>query len=98
VAVLLIVMGVGLGFGNLLRVERDRAIGSEQRAKGAEGKAREAEGKAHGLFTRAVAAENEATIRSRLAQATAMRRSGQAGQRFGCLEEIAQAMRLGGWG
>jgi WD40 repeat protein len=43
---------------------------------------------------RAERAERENKIRAHLAKATAYRRSGQPGQRFKCLAEIAQALKL----
>jgi serine/threonine protein kinase/WD40 repeat protein len=81
VAILLSALSLGAGFMNLLRVDRNRA--------------KDAEAKARGLLGRAELAERENKIRSHLAQATALRRTGQAGQRFGCLDQITQAMRLG---
>ncbi len=40
-------------------------------------------------------AEREVQVRSRLARAAAYRRSGQPGQRFRCLDELREALRLG---
>jgi serine/threonine protein kinase/WD40 repeat protein len=76
----LIVLTVGMGLMVLLHADRDRAITSERRAKEAE--------------ARAIAAETEVRVRSHLASAAAIRRSGRAGQRLECLEEIQKAMRL----
>ncbi len=44
---------------------------------------------------RAERAEREVQVRSRLARAAAYRRSGQPGQRFRCLDELREALRLG---
>jgi WD40 repeat protein/tetratricopeptide (TPR) repeat protein len=88
VALLLVVLGVGFVVTTLLRQERDKARGSQQRAE-------EAEGAARGLLRRAEGAEREVKIRSHLAQARAHRWSGQVGQRFQSLNELAAAAKLG---
>jgi serine/threonine protein kinase len=87
VALLLVVLGAGFVVTTLLRQERDKARASQQRAEQAEGEAR-------GLLRRAEGAEREVKIGSHLAQARAYRWSGQVGQRFKSLEELAAAARL----
>jgi serine/threonine protein kinase/WD40 repeat protein len=80
-AVLLLALGAGLVVNGLLRGERDRAL--------------RAEAEARDLLGRAQNAEREVQIRSHLAQAMALRRGHQAGQRFGALAEVAEALKLG---
>jgi serine/threonine protein kinase/WD40 repeat protein len=88
VALLLLVLGISFAVTTLLRQDRDRARASQERAEQAEGKARN-------LLDRAETAEREVKIRSHLAQARAYRWSGQVGQRFQSLTELAAAARLG---
>jgi serine/threonine protein kinase/WD40 repeat protein/tetratricopeptide (TPR) repeat protein len=87
VAALLVVLGVGFVVTTLLRQERDKARSSQQRAEQAEGEARR-------LLRRAEDAEREVKIRGHLAQAQAYHWSGQVGQRFKSLDELAAAARL----
>jgi eukaryotic-like serine/threonine-protein kinase len=80
VAVLLLVLTIGLTVTSMLRQERDKAVASQQRAERAERKAERA--------------QREVAILSHLSQATALRRNGAGGQRFKCLDEITQALKL----
>ena len=88
VALLLVVLGIGFMVTTLLRQERDKARGNQQRAEQAEGETR-------ALLQRADDAEREVKIRSHLAQARAYRWSGQVGQRLQSLNELAAAAKLG---
>ncbi len=81
------VVSVGVPLLHILRSDRDRAVVSQQRAVVAEQQALLSQ-------ERAERAEREVSIRSHLAQATAVRRSGKMGQRYDCLHELAQAVRL----
>jgi serine/threonine protein kinase/WD40 repeat protein len=87
VALLLLVVGVGLPVGALLRGERDRALAAEGEARTLALRAQNAEGQARD-------AERENKIREHLARAAANRRSRQPGQRFESLADIAKAMKL----
>jgi serine/threonine protein kinase/WD40 repeat protein len=87
VALLLLLVGVGLPVGALLRSERDRALAAEDEARTLLLRAQKAEGQARD-------AERDNKIRAHLARASAHRHSRQAGQRFQCLDEIAKAMAL----
>ncbi len=80
-------VSVGIPLLHVLRRDRDQAIFSQKRAVVAEQQALSNQ-------QRAERAEREVKIRSHLAQATAIRRSGKMGQRFDCLNEIAQAAKL----
>jgi serine/threonine protein kinase/WD40 repeat protein len=87
VAALLLVLLLSLGLSYLLRRDRDRA-------RTAQGRAERAEQEARGLLARAQNAEREVTIRAHLAKAAAIRHRGDVGQRFGCLAELAKALKL----
>src|SRR5262249_13682412 len=77
---LLLLLVVGIPVTALLRHERDRAIDNQRRAERAE--------------ALATAAENEVRLRAHVARAAALRRGRQAGQRFQCLREVAEALKL----
>jgi serine/threonine protein kinase/WD40 repeat protein len=87
-AVLLLGLAVALPVAAALRSERNEARENQQRAQ-------RAEQEAHGLLARAETAEREARGRSLLAEASAVRRGRQMGQRFRALEKIAEAVALG---
>ncbi|HJZ94163.1 MAG TPA: protein kinase, partial [Gemmataceae bacterium] len=77
---LLLLLVVGIPVTAILRHERDRAIDNQRRAERAE--------------ALATAAENEVRLRAHVARAAALRRGRQAGQRFQCLREVAEALKL----
>jgi eukaryotic-like serine/threonine-protein kinase len=79
VGALVLLLLVGIPVTAVLRQERDRALDQRGRAERAEAMAR--------------TAEKENKIRAHLARAAALRRSGQAGQRFKSLGEIAEALK-----
>jgi WD40 repeat protein/serine/threonine protein kinase len=81
VAVLLLLLALGWAMAALVRQERDAAVANLQRAEQAEQRAR--------------TAEQEVKIQSHLAHARGYRHSGQVGQRFRGLDELAAAGRLG---
>ncbi|MCI0642313.1 MAG: protein kinase [Gemmataceae bacterium] len=78
--VLSLLLVVGIPVTAVLQNERDRALENLKRAELAEAQARDA--------------EKEIRIRAHLARAAAARHSRQPGQRFACLEEIGEALKL----
>jgi serine/threonine protein kinase/WD40 repeat protein len=80
VGAVVLLLVVGIPVTAVLRQERDWALEQRVRAERAEAQAR--------------AAENKNMILTHLARAVAFRRSGQSGQRFKPLGEIADALKL----
>jgi WD40 repeat protein len=85
--VLLLVIGIGIPVNAILRKERDSALVNQNRAEHAEAKTR-------GALDDLRKAQREIKIRSHLNQARALRYSGEVGQRFKSLEELAKAAQL----
>src|SRR5947209_9867127 len=87
VTALVLVVLLSLGTSYLLRRDRNLARAGQEQAETAEGEARE-------LLVRAHKAERELTLRAHLARASAIRQRGEVGQRYGCLAELTEALKL----
>jgi WD40 repeat protein len=94
VVLLLLILAVGVPLAVLLRGERNVALANLERAERAEAQLHDQHEEVLKLLQRARDAEQEATAKSHLAEARAHRWSGQVGQRFKSLEELAAAARF----
>jgi serine/threonine protein kinase/WD40 repeat protein/Tfp pilus assembly protein PilF len=83
----LVVLVVGIPVTAVLRQERDAALASQALAERAEARTRE-------VLLQLRDAQQEIEVRSHLGQARAHRYSGQVGQRFEALDELAAPARL----